>query len=233
MVLVGCGEGSSSSTTTLQKTEKVQENIVPTVKAKLPNSSDISYSDLFKVLDNSNKTAMITDAFSVEGLKVVCGTDEIKSDKYGMFTCDTLPLSVYIGNIKLGELSKINKDRIIYTQDLLHISRAATMHPDVTKLSVLLQSLDENGDVMDGIDITQSSVDILNQDLANFKTIQELTLDDINNAVNDVIATRKANDANLSMVKVSAHDAQIALTSALANTPARAVDATAYRSIAQ
>jgi hypothetical protein len=238
-LLIGCGEGASSSSSSspaspaTDEIQTVQNDMNTITKEKQPTSTEISYIDLFKMLDSNQQASMAVDAFGVEGLKVMCGNNEIKTGKYGMFTCTNLPFSVYLGDFKLGEISKVPNDRIIYTQDILHIPRAATMHPDVTKVSVLLQSLDEDGDLLNGIVISQESIDILNNGMANFHNLSEMSMDDVNTIVDDVITTRKADDADVKMKKVSAHNAQIALTEALASTPPKPADVMSYTSICE
>jgi len=211
----GCGGGSSdtsssSTQNTLPSTNNVEEPLV----------SAIQYKDLFKLIDTqSDQTALIMDAYGVEGLHIVCSSTNVLSKKNGLFKCNGIPLNIYLGNFKIGTISKLPTDKIIYTQDILNLPRAATVHPDVTKLSMILQSLDENGNLDDGINITQESMELLDNELANFTSLQKMTLNNVNNAINNVIEARKANDVNIKLIKVSPKDAQINLTNALANTP--------------
>ena len=227
VALTGCGGGSSSSSS---KAPKNTTKVINTVQASLTSSS--SYTDLFNQLKTqTDKTGLLMDAYGVQGLYVDCGTQKVVTNKDGLFTCTSTPLNIYLGSFKVGTLSQIPKDRIIYTQDILNLPRAATVHPDVTKLSMILQSLDEDANLNNGIDITTESMDILDNELANFTSIHQLTLDDTNQIIDNVIAERKANNPDVKLHKVSKKEAQINLTEALANTPVKSINISALRSI--
>ena len=225
--LTGCGgDSSSSSSESPQKTTQV----VNTVQTSFTASS--SYADLFNKLNTqADKTGLLIDAYGVQGLNVDCGTQKVVTDKDGLFTCTGTPLSFYLGSFKVGTVLKVPKDRIIYTQDVLNVPRAATTHPDVTKLSMILQSLDEDADLSNGIELTQKSIDLLDNELANFTNIHQLTLNDTYNIIDNVIAARKADNADVKLKKVSQKEAQINLTEALSNTPAKSINVTALQSI--
>jgi len=246
MMLLGCGEGASSSSSPTKTVQNTVDTVTDTTHNIVKDTGntvtdgqtsvlpDVAYKDLFSMINTaSDKTAIVVDAHGVQGLKVACSSGENKTEQYGLFTCNTFPLSIYIGSFKLGELSKIPDDKIIYTQDILNIARAATMHPDVTKVSMILQSLDEDAQLSNGIEIAQASIDILDNDLANFTNISELTVTDVNNIIDDVIATRKANDPSVKLVKVTEKEAQVDLTEALSNTPAKVSSTMVYTSISE
>jgi len=218
---VGCGEGSSSSSKSSSP-----------IKVQTPLTASTTYKELFHLLDTqTKKTGLVIDAHGVEGLRLTCNTLETATTQHGLFKCNGTPLTIYLGNFKVGTLSQIPKDRIIYTQDILNIPRAATVHPDVTKLSMILQSLDEDADLSNGIDITTQSMDILDKELENFTSIHQLTLDDTNQIIDNVIAERKANNPDVKLHKVSKKEAQINLTEALANTPVKSINISALHSI--
>ena len=230
----GCGgdSGSSAQTTPSASNAMPSTKTITTTKNSLSMDS-LGYEDLFQLVDNqTDNTALVLNAQGIKGLRVTCGGQETVTGQYGLFTCNTLPLNIYLGDFKIGTLPNIPKDKIIYTQDILHLPRAATMHPDVTKLSMILQSLDEDANLDNGIEITQESMDLLDNELANFKNIQELTIADVSNIIDNVIAARKANDSQVHLTKVTEKEAQINLTEALANTPAKSLNVTSFRSIA-
>jgi len=232
---VACGGGDSGSNDS-SKTTSSDMNVTNTITTKIQDTkSDIvTYKDLFSMTNTyPNKTGLILDAHGVQGLKLACGDKEILSEQNGLFLCNSFPLSIYIGNFKLGELSSIAKDKLIYTQDILHIPRAATMHPNITKLSIILQSLDEDADLENGINITQESIDILNSDLSNFTNISQLTIEDITNIINNVIENRKINNPDTKLVKVTIKQAQNNLTQALANAPVTEIDTMSFTSISK
>lgn len=225
--LTGCGGDSSSSSSSSSKSTTNPNN--KTMQTALTASS--SYADLFNQLKTeTDKTGLLIDAYGVEGLSVDCGIQKVTTDKNGFFTCNGTPLNIYLGSFKVGTILKIPKDRIIYTQDILNIPRAATTHPDVTKLSMILQSLDEDADLSNGIKLTQKSIDLLDNELANFTTIHQLTLNDTYKIIDNVIAARKADNADVKLKKVSQKEAQINLTEALSNTPGSNVDMSTFSS---
>ena len=235
---LGCGGSSSSSTQSAPsvKTTVSENNITDQIANKLKDNltDTISYTDLFALIDhNPNKTALILDANGVQGLRIVCNNENktIFTEQYGLFQCKGETLNIYLGNFKLGSVSKIPKDKVIYTQDILNLPRAATMHPDVTKISMILQSLDEDADLNNGITITQKSIDLLDNELENFNDIQHLTIEDTNNIINNVINNRKTTNSNTELTKVTEKEAQINLTETLAHTPPKNLDITSFNSI--
>lgn len=228
---VACGGDAGSGSSSTPKTDtNASQNITTTMQDI--KAGVATYKDLFSMPDtHPDKTALILDAYGVQGLKVTCGNKETHTEQNGLFECNTLPLSIYLGDFKLGEFSAIPKDKLIYTQDILHLPRAATVHPDVTKLSMILQSLDEDADISNGITITQASLDILNSDLANFTNITQLTMEDVTNIISDVIKTRKAENPETKLTKVTIKQAQDNLTQALASAPATKMDTMVFTSI--
>jgi len=236
---LGCGGSSSSSTQSAPsiKTTVSENNITDQISNKLKDNlaDTISYTDLFTLIDqNPNKTALILDANGVQGLRILCnnGNEAIFTEQYGLFQCKGETLNIYLGNFKLGSVSKIPKDKVIYTQDILNLPRAATMHPDVTKISMILQSLDEDADLSNGIQITQESIDLLDNELSNFTNIEQLSIEDTDNIIDNVISSRKAMNPDSKLQKVSKKEAQINLTTTLANMPAKNLDISSFHSIA-
>jgi hypothetical protein len=232
LVITGCGGGSSSSsdTSTSSSTKNTLPN-TPTTNTKVALSS-ISYQKLFSLpAEQPDKTALILDAYGIEGLHINCGGTEVTTMQDGLFTCSNIPLNIYLGTFKIGTIEQIPQDKFIYTQDILHLPRAATMHPDVTKLSMIFQSLDEDGDLTNGISISKETIAILNNELANFSSISQLTKEDTINIINNVIQQRKILDSNTKLNAVTATEAQINLTDALSNTPATTIKTSALRSV--
>jgi len=231
---IGCGGGSSSSTpsaTNIISDTNTTSKVIDNEQDPLLGTS-IEYQDLFQLVQtNTTMTALIIDAHGVKGLHLKCGIKDIKTEQYGLFKCNQLPLNIYLGNFKIGTLAKIPKDQIIYTQDILNLPRAATMHPDVTKISMILQSLDEDADLSNGINIIEDSVDLLNNELANYTDIQYISIEDTNNIIDNVIARRKVTDSNVKLTKVTEKEAQINLTKTFSNTPAKSLDITSFHNI--
>ena len=97
------------------------------------------------------------------------------------------------------------------------------LNPNVTKLSMIFQSLDEDANLKNGIKITPQSISILSNELANFTDVQHLTFDDVENIIDNVIDERKADNVNVKLRKVSKKDAQINLIKAFINSPAESL----------
>jgi hypothetical protein len=225
LLITGCGEGSSSSSDT---------STLPSTQNALPKEAltSTSYQELFSMpTQQPDKTALVLDAYGIQGLRISCSTTDTTTLQNGLFTCKEVPLSIYLGTFKIGTIQKIPQDKFIYTQDILHLPRAATMHPDVTKLSMIVQSLDEDGDLTDGISISKETIAILNNELANFSSISQLTKEDTINIINNVIQQRKILDSTTKLNAVTAKEAQINLTNALSNTPATTIETSALNSI--
>ena len=227
MTMLACGGSSSSSSSS-------SSTATPTTIAKMqdPLVNAVAYQDLFKIAETqTDQTALIVDAHGVEGLHITCQTGDVTTVKNGLFKCDGTPINISLGTFQVGTLSSIPKDKIIYTQDILNVPRAATTHPDVTKLSMILQSLDEDADLSNGITITQQSIDLLDNELANFTNLHQMTIPDISTTIDNVITARKADDATVKLTKVSEKEAQINLTNALSNTPVKSINISALHSI--
>lgn len=129
MLLSGCGGGGSSATPT-------------------DNTS-------------TEKTAYLIDS-AVEGIDYTCGTLTGTTDTTGKFTYDSTkcPTGVEfkLGSLSLGTIipSAINTDTYLTIQELAGTTRDNITDGNVTKLAVLLQSLNDYSNPNDGILITQT-----------------------------------------------------------------------------
>ncbi len=155
----------------------------------------------------------ITDASGIEGLRVVCGAEESFSIANGGFECNQFPMSVFIGTFKLGEVAQLPANKIIYTQDLVSIIHAATTYPEVSKISMILQSLDEDATVENGITLSKESVALLNLYLSYDSVLEDMTYEDIASIIDDVISERLTQDSNSKLKAVDVATAQSNLTS--------------------
>jgi len=210
LFLFGCGEGAGGSSDSNNTVIQVQDPLV----------SGMTYDKLYSLAENqSSPGGLLVSAHSVGGLTIQCGSENITTLLYKPFTCKNFPITISLGNFKIGTLSKETKDKIVFIQDILGIPRAATMHPSVVKLSMLLQSLDEDGDISNGIEITTNTLNLLNPNLSNFSNITQLTFEDVNNIIDDVIASRKLIDSDTKLKKITNVEAQTNLIEAVANIP--------------
>jgi len=164
----------------------------------------------------------VVDASVIKGLSYYCSDNKtsIKSTgKNGSFSCNQLPVSFSIGELFLGNIEEITLGNTLYTTDILGIARGATRNPEVTKLSVLLQSLDEDGDINNGINVSQESISFLNSYISYNTKLQDLTIDDVIYMVEDIIKQRTQKDQSTLLQVVSVPDAQDNLTEMLASSP--------------
>jgi len=110
---------------------------------------------------DTTQSAYLIDS-AVEGIDYTCGTLTGTTNSEGKFTYDATkcPTGVEfkIGSLSLGTInpSNINTDTYLTIQELAGTTRDNITDENVTKLAVLLQSLDENSNPNDGILITDN-----------------------------------------------------------------------------
>lgn len=117
-------------------------------------------------------TGYIIDS-PVVNLEYRCGTKVAKTEAGGLFTCTSLPVKFFLGNLEIGEVSGISSDSKIFIQDIVGLARDNFTDTEVIKLGLFLQSLSTNADI---------STEILLPDTIIFTTTQnfeELNLEDI------------------------------------------------------
>ncbi len=161
----------------------------------------------------------ITDSSGVSGLKVKCGSKNLTTNAAGGVDCTT-SISVYLGNFKLGEVKNIPADGYIFTQDILGVTRGAIANPEVTKVSMILQSLDEDAQALNGITLNAETLDLLGSHLSYSTKLTELSFEDVEYIINDVIETKKSQDENSKLNAVNYNTAQSNLATATAGAPA-------------
>ncbi|MDX9742610.1 MAG: hypothetical protein RBT59_02195 [Arcobacteraceae bacterium] len=111
---------------------------------------------------DTTQSAYLIDS-AVEGIDYTCGTLTGTTNSEGKFTYDATkcPTGVEfkIGSLSLGTInpSNINTDTYLTIQELAGTTRDNITDENVTKLAVLLQSLDENSNPNDGIVITDTT----------------------------------------------------------------------------
>jgi len=119
----------------------------------------------------SKKSATVVDS-KVEGLEYQCAGEMHFTNKNGTLSCKYFPITFKVGLVKLGVMYKIPNDGIILPQDILGISRNDLTNQDLAKLTILLQTLDEDQNLSNGITITKNSRKKLNE----FKDIKNISL---------------------------------------------------------
>lgn len=162
----------------------------------------------------------IADSSSVEGLTVKCSSGESQTAQNGSFECANFPMSVYLGEYKIGEMQAATIDNTFYVQDLLGVARGATAHSEVTKLSMILQSLDEDAQPLNGITLTDESLSLLSVRLPSTTNLVALSFEDVDNIIAEIITARLAQDPDSQLEVVDYITAQSNLTTKIAELPA-------------
>jgi len=214
LLLVGCGGGGGGSTSSTSSAVTTPSNTI--VAASIaPSNTGVSANVL------PSGSLVVQDAGFVSGLRIECNNNEVTPATNGSFVCDAAPIAVYLGDFKIGEVREIPSDGFLYTQDLIGVSRGATSYPDVTKISMILQSLDDDAQPLNGITLKQDTLSLLSEHLSYSTKLNELSFDDVNNLIKDVIARRAEQDKNSRLKAVNSMTAQSNLTTAVAAAPAK------------
>lgn len=150
----------------------------------------------------------------VSGLNYSCDSKTKKTDSEGLFNCKATPIDFSLGNLSLGSIEKLTADYLIFPQDILDQPRSAALHPEVTKMAVLFQSLDNDGDSSNGIVIEENIVDQLNQEIIQDTGIHNISLEDLISIIEVIIENDPKNQLRL----VTAQQAQDHLLSSISNT---------------
>ena len=151
LLLVGCGSSSSSDTTSTVP--------APNAKTGYLVDSAVSNADYDCIADQDyNKTTGANGEFSCQDMSQV---------------------RFRLGNLILGEVS-VNEDGYVLPQDLLGIARENTLSDsNVIALAQLLQSLDSDANTTNGIQITNETKSIFDEE-------EEFNAQEVNTYINEV-----------------------------------------------
>lgn len=112
----------------------------------------------------SGTTGYVVDA-AVENMDYDCVADNDMNKvtgKDGAFTCQNMSqVRFRIGKLVLGEIHVLPHDKYIFPQDILDTDRNNITDAKVTAMAQLLQSLDENNNLNDGIQLPENKKDLL------------------------------------------------------------------------
>ena len=137
LLLMGCSSGSTDTTTTTSTTDTTTL------------STTTGY-----VVDSAVQN-MDYDCVADNDMNKVTGAD-------GAFTCQNMSqVRFRIGEMVLGEINALPQDKYVFPQDILGTARGNITDARVTAMAQLLQSLDENDDLNDGIQIADDKKDLL------------------------------------------------------------------------
>ncbi len=113
------------------------------------------------------------------------GELEGDTDINGTFKCKELPVSFSIGGVKLGQIEELPQDKHIFPQDLVGVDRNKTDDKKVLAMAQFLQSLDEDGNPDDGIEIPKEVKEALKDKTLDLTTDEEIQ-EDINKTLQEV-----------------------------------------------
>ncbi|MDF1884371.1 hypothetical protein JHD49_10500 [Sulfurimonas sp. SAG-AH-194-C21] len=191
-LLSACGGGGGGSSDASTPTATPTTKTVQTV-ASVPTSRN---------------TMLMVNTSELEGLKVSCALQDMLTQKDGSFNCTNFPIKVFLGSLEIGTLKNKTNDNIYYTQDIIGVNRGAIAHAEVTKISMILQSLDKDALPLNGITLTSNTVDLLNTLLVPNKKLQDYSFEDINYLIEDIIRLDKTQNKNSQLKAVSQEIAQ-------------------------
>ncbi len=109
---------------------------------------------------DASATGYVVDS-AVQNLDYDCVADndmDKKTGANGAFTCQNMnQVRFRIGELVLGEISGLPQDGYVLPQDIAGVNREAVTDTKVTAMAQLLQSLDEDGDLTNGIQIPEET----------------------------------------------------------------------------
>ena len=228
ILLSACGGGGSDSSSQVVASDSSSQVVASDSSSQVvasDSSSQVVASDSSSQVVASDSSVdstklILMDAGAISALKVMCDSVELMTAINGVVKCEETPVSVYLGEFKLGEINSIPTDRLIYVQDLLHVTRGAIAHPEVTKVSMILQSLDKDADPLNGITLDSNVIALLGSYLNSDTTLEDLTFVEIENMIADVIRDVLSQDPTSKLKAVSYDTAQSNLATSVANAPA-------------
>jgi hypothetical protein len=101
------------------------------------------------------------------------------TDVNGTFECKELPVKFKLGGLKLGEIKVLPKDKHVFPQDLVGVSRDDVNNSDVVAIAQFLQACDEDNNPENGIQIkNEVKVELQNKnEVANAQTVEAIAED--------------------------------------------------------
>jgi len=109
----------------------------------------------------------------IQGVTYRCdGTTGVTSAS-GSFSCSVPPVSFSLGELTLGSISSFTSDNRVFPQDLLGLPRSDNSSTRLVELTRLIQSLDDDGNISETINILPS-ISALFDATANGASLEEL-----------------------------------------------------------
>jgi len=142
--------------------------------------------DDYKTKSYLNNSFQIVNSSAIEGITIRCGDLELITTLDTKINCVSYPIVAYIGDYKIGKIDKETIDETIFLQDLLEINRGALMHPELTKLSIIFQSLDEDNIPYNGLVLSQNKIDMFNSYISNDRNLSNYTFLEVEGIIKDI-----------------------------------------------
>ena len=168
-------------------------------------------------VDESSSGYLIDSA--VQGVDYLCGTISGVTNSDGKFTYETSKcptgIEFKLGSLSLGKInpnliSNTTTDKYLTIQELAGTTRDNITDGNVTKLAVLLQSLDDNNNSNDGIFITQNIKNLftvdenlsskIDSEISSLITTASKTEKDIHTALSHLLDFTKSKDSSVTTV---------------------------------
>jgi hypothetical protein len=126
-----------------------QYDIALTVNDGINNS----VADNTLVLANALAVTRVLNDSPVNGVSYRCDGNTGITQNGGEFTCLNTPVVFSIGNLTIGTISNFDSDNQVFPQDFAGVNRDDFSDEKTIKIARLLQSLDDDGDISQTIDI--------------------------------------------------------------------------------
>ena len=118
----------------------------------------------------------------INGVDYECGVRKDKSksqivdgvEREGVVNCRKGSVTFKIGNLIIGKLEKYKDFQEVYLQDLINISKDSFDNTELLKLGMFVQSIDDDGDINQTINITD---EIKNK--INIKSLDDMNISDV------------------------------------------------------
>ena len=101
------------------------------------------------------------------------GVSKTSNDKHGSITCVYAPIKFYLGSLYLGEVTNITNQQNIYPQTLVSSFDGDFNNPELLKLTILLQSLNDNPNG-NHMNISKGTKDKITLTTLKYLTIKQL-----------------------------------------------------------
>jgi len=198
-----CGSGSGGGSSASSASSDTRSDTITSIEPSFSLANKYTSGIVGKFIDSP-----------VSGLDYSCDGEIKKTDSEGLFNCKATPINFSLGNLSLGSIKKLSADYLVFPQDILNQPRSAALHPEVTKMAIVLQSLDSDGNPSNGIVIEQNIVEQLNQEILPDTDIHNITLENLTSIIKIIIKNNPKSQLDL----VAIQQAQDHLLSSISNT---------------